>query len=200
MSNMPNAPEIQEFWSSVLDILEKREGNYKKSLEDYLLSLWVVVEKYKDRQPSYPLFTIIISEAFDTQPCKFDKKWLAYEKDIFWDYENESYIIKEYKNGKWIVARKDVNSYEILKRTLLYQIVDFRKLPPEKLKDPQRFFGIDSGKGDTWYNFTPIDYWACAIRGMEDHLKSPVSLYASKFTKCTWAAFAGLLSLGQSYE
>jgi hypothetical protein len=197
---MSNAPEIQEFWSSVSDILNNHDGNYKNSLEDYLLSLWVAIEKYKNRQPSYSLFTTIINEAFDTEPCKFDKNWLMYEKNIFWDHENDTYVIKEHKNGKWAVSQKDANDFEILKHTILYQIVDFRKLSPEKLKDPQSFFGIDSGKGDTWYNFAPIDYWSCAIRGMEDHLKSPVSLYAIRFSKCTWATFAALLSLGQSYE
>ena len=199
MSQVVDKSIFEEFKSSVLTALDKHEQD-NISLEGYLLALWVVIEKHKNSQPSYPLFATIINEAFETQPHEFDEQWQTYEDYLSWSYENGSYVIKEYKDGKWVITQKDVDDYEILKHTILYQIVDFRKLFPDKIKDSQSFFGIDSGKGDTWYNFAPIDYWSCAIRGMEDHLKSPASLYAANFSKCTWAVFAALLSLGQSYE
>jgi hypothetical protein len=199
MKSIVEESVFQEFKSSVFAVLDKHEQN-NISLEDYLLALWAVIEKYKNQKPSYQLFAIMIDEAFEAPPSKFDEQWIAYENHLSWTYKNGSYVIEKYKDGEQVIIQSNVDDYEILKHTILYQIVDFRKLSPDKIKDPQSFFGIDSGKGDTWYNFTPIDYWSCAIRGMEDHLKSPVSLYAANFSKCTWAVFAALLSLGQVYE
>jgi hypothetical protein len=159
-----------------------------------------VIEKSKSHSPSYSLFVTLIDEAFVTQPYPFDEQWLAYESDLFWDYQNDSYVIQESRNGEWIVTARNVNDFEILKHTILFQIADLHRIPAEKLSDPQRYFGIKSPTGNTWYNFTPFDYWECATRGMEDHLRSSRSLRAKLFAKCTWATLAALLGLGQSYE
>ena len=197
---MSNEFTAQEFRSSVLAVLDNHENTYKNSLEDYLLSFWATIEKYKNNSPSYSLFATLISEAFETQPSKFNNQWLTYEHELLWKYQDDSYIVEEYKDGKWTVTAEDVNDFEILQHTLFFQIADLHRMTPEQLKDPNGYFGINSPTGNRWYNFDVFTYWECATAGMEAHLRSPKSLLAKQFDKCTWAVLAALLKLGQIYE
>jgi hypothetical protein len=189
--------EAKNFRLSVLSILNKWDGKYSRSLEEYLRSLWVVIEKYKDQPASYQLFTTLIAEAFETEPQAFDSMWLEYDKEILWDLVNGIYIIGNYDDLK--LAEQTIDAYFILKHTILYQIADLYRMQGEPEKDPYSYFGIDSPTGAHWYNFTVFTYWECATAGMEDHLKS-WSAIAHLFKTCTWATLAKLLVLGSMYE
>jgi hypothetical protein len=184
----------------VLAVLDKQEDKYKNSLEDYLLSLWVVIKKYEKHQPSYSLFVSMIEESFDTQPCQFDDQWLTYESDLFWEYQNDSLAIKEYRNGEWMVTAVNVDGFDILAHTIFFQIADLHRMNPAQINDPKSYFGIDSPTGNRWYNFEVFTYWECATAGMEAHLHSSNYSRKKAFDECSWATLAALLKLGQIYE
>jgi hypothetical protein len=190
----------QEFRSAVLAITDKQEGENIDSLENHLLSLWAVIKKYEKHKPTYSLFANILAEAFDTLPCKFDEQWLNYENDIFWDYQNDSFVLQEYINGEWIITESNVNDFEILKHIILFQISDLHRMNSGQLNHPYRYFGIDSPTGNRWYNFDVVTYWECATAGMEACLDEPDHPRKKSFDTCTWATLAKLLQLGQSYE
>ena len=190
----------QEFRSAVLAITDQQEGEYKDSLENHLLSLWAVIQKYESSAPSYSLFATILAEAFQTQPYQFDEQWLSYENDLAWDYKNGSFVIEEYRNDEWVVTENNVNDFEILKHIIFFQIADLHRMNPSQLNDPHNYFGIDSPTGHRWYNFDAITYWECATAGMEACLDMPDHPRKKSFDKCTWATLARLLQLGQSYE
>lgn len=194
-----DATKLQDFRASVLAILEEQEGRYAGSLEEYLRSLWTTVSRRRENPPSYPLFATLIREAFEIVPEPFDPAWLAYEKALSWDYKDGTYVINAYKDGQWIVVASNVDDFAILTNTLLCQIADLNRMD-KQLSEPYRYFGIDSPTGNRWYNFNVFTYWESATRGMQDHLRSVRSLYASRFAKCTWVALAALLGLGSSYE
>jgi hypothetical protein len=190
----------QEFRSAVLAIIEKQEGEHKDSLENHLLSLWAAIKKYETYAPSYSLFATMLTEAFETQPAEFNEEWLRYENDLFWDYQDRSFVIKEYRNDEWIVTETNVNDFEILKHIIFFQIADLHRMDSGQLNDPYKYFGIDSPTGNRWYNFDVFAYWECATAGMEACLDMPDHPRKKSFDKCTWATLAKLLQLGQSYE
>ena len=81
------------------------------------------------------------------------------------------------------------------------------------LEDKYRYFGIDSPSGSRWYNFDPLTYLECAIRGQYGGYEEaevivlippPAGESADdpvrEITAFSWADFIGLLECGQLYE
>ncbi len=192
--------EANNFRQAIMSISDQYEGNYARSLEEYLRSLWIVINRYKGQTVSYQLFAKVTQEAFDAEPGEFDDRWLTYKKELAWDYRDGKYVIQEYKNGDWVITQFDVDDFEILTHTILCQIADLHRMRDKQLTDPNRWFGIDSPTGNRWYNFDVFGYWECATRGVLDHLRSSESFIRHRLLHCTWALFAAFLELGQSYE
>lgn len=185
---------LSEFRSAVLAILEKQDNH--PSLESHLLSLWMVIGKYRDTRPSYSLFAKMIEEAFNTPPGSFDNQWLVYKKSVPWGYQDGKYMIQGYQDKKFVIIENDVSDFEILKRTILFQVADLHQIPDEKMNDPHSFFGITSPTGARWYNLHPYGYWECATAGMDAQSER----MEHTLNTCDWVTLAGLLSLGQLYE
>ena len=189
-----------DFRSYVLSILDAQEDTYTRSLEEYLRSLWKLIGQYKDQSVTYPLFVSLIAEAFETEPIPFDDLWLVYDKELHWDYNQGVYIIRVIADDAWKISESNVDPFRIFEHTILCQIADLYRMRGRQLKDPYRYYGINSPTGNRWYNFDVFTYWECATRGMEDHLRFKDSLIAHRFTPCTWATLALLLELGKEYE
>ncbi|GEM_PF-1964190 len=186
-----------EFISSVLATLEKYQDIYHDSLENYLLALWTLLRRNKNLTPSYSLFSGIIGEAFETPPSAFDEDWLAYNEGTIWKYQDGSDRIEEYKGGEWKLL--SISDFELLQHTILFQIADLHRIPPEQLKDPHSYFGIRSPSGASWYNLDVFTFWECAMAGMEVRVAHDWQ-GPEYFVKCNWAVLAELLTLGQLYE
>lgn len=201
MGNNTQDPWI-DFRTAVLNILNEQKPTYTSSLKDYLRSLWCIIDRHKEEPVSYPLFVSMIADTFSTEPMPFNTQWLLYEKDLYWDWNDEQgfYFTKVYRDEHWEINETNIDPFHILEHTLLYQIADLYRMSDHQLKDPYRYYGIDSPTGHTWYNFDVFTYWECATRGMEDHLRSNRSLIKHRFNTCTWATFALLLELGSDYE
>ncbi len=192
--------EANVFRQTIMNIIGQHEGKYLRTLEEYLRSLWIVINRHKGQTASYQLFAEIASEAFDTDPGEFDHQWLLYEKELTWDYHDDKYVIREYKNGNWVITQSDVDDFEILTHTILCQIADLYRMRDRQLADPYRWFGVASPTGNDWYNFDVFGYWECATRGVLAHLRSSGSFIRHRLLRCTWALFAAYLELGQVYE
>ena len=201
MGNNIHRPWI-DFRTAVLGILDEQEPTYTHSLEEYLISFWEVTTQYKAEPVSYPFIISIIKEVFATKPMPFNTQWLLYENELFWEWDDEQgfYFTKIPCNERWEISETNVDPYYILEHTLLLQIADLHLMRDRQLKDPYRYYGVDSPTGHRWYNFDVFTYWECATRGMDDHMRSSGSLIRHRFNTCTWATLALLLELGSTYE
>jgi hypothetical protein len=111
----------------------------------------------------------------------------------------------------------------------LRQIVDLREMAEQgMLKDEQRYFGIDSPRGQRWYNFDPCTFLECATAGSSggwqsgdntgrEYVSGPVAVLGDDGTvtvsdpqdvprlvvsigEVSWEDFQSFLGCGQWYE
>jgi hypothetical protein len=161
------------------------------SLEGYLRSLWSLVSKECDVELTAEKFVEWVTKAFVTTPPPFQPEWL---------------------NRKPLVP--DAARFEAWENRILYQIDDLRRMADAgTLDDESRYFGINSPSGSRWYNFDPLTYLECGVRGelggyIEDEVivliqpaegesaDSPVF----EIAEFTWDNFIGILECGQMYE
>ena len=184
------------FRSAILKILEKQQDRYSSSLEAYLRSLWMLVNQYKNTTVTYALLVKLLEEAFLTTPPDFNHEWLRYEKPISWNYKDGTYVIEKLENHKIIIVERNVDTFRILKHTILFQIADLYRMRDKQLKDEYRYFGVQSPTGNSWYNFDVFTYLKCSTGGIQDHTQH----IEVEFTDCDWAVLAGILELGRLYE
>lgn len=117
----------------------------ERSLEDYLRALWQIASRMADATPSADDVAEMLRRAAIEEPPAFDPRWLA-----------EHTVCPEPQKG----------SFEDWEKTILYQIVDLRRMAEVgTLEDPERYFGVVSPSGARWYNFDPVTYLECAVRG-----------------------------------
>jgi hypothetical protein len=185
----------KNFRDFVISILEEQKDNYKGSLEEYLRSLWIVVNEHKDDELNIAQVAFMIENAFNTEPSQFDSQWLSYEKPLNWNRRNNSYVIESFENSQIKIIASNVDDFDILKHTILFQIADLYRMRDNQLKNEGRYFGIDYPTGNRWYNFDVFTYLECGTRGMGDH-----NINTIESTKCDWAGLAGILELGRLYE
>ena len=181
----------REIYLLVRSFEEKYKGQLP-SLEEYLRSLWLLVSQSNIKSPTIDQFAIWLEQAFTIAPSPFDSDWLKIRVDY----------------------GKDIPAYEDWEKLILFQIADLRRMADAgQLKDEYRYFGIDSPSGSRWYNFDPLTYLECGIRGSiggyeedevivlippeeGDSANSPV--YEIK--EFSWKAFIDILECGQGYE
>jgi hypothetical protein len=186
----------RQFRNFVLDVLQAHEQTYRRSLEEYLRSLWVLIAQYQNQPVSHTLIGRMIAEAFATEPAPFDQAWLNYEQPLNFSYRDGRYVLEELDGYEVNIIEDYVDELRILKHTILFQIADLHRLKGNQLVDPHRYFGVRSPTGNDWYNFEARDYLergtgiAIANRGDDD----------VPFEGCDWVALAGILELGRLYE
>ncbi len=161
------------------------------SLEAYLRSLWSVVAQDRDEALTAEKFVEWVMTAWVMAPPPFNPEWLE-------------------RHPKF----SDEADFEAWEYCILYQIADLRKMHEAGLlNDEYRYFGIDSPSGSRWYNFDPLTYLECGVRGelggyLEDEvivLIEPVEGESAdspvfEVADFTWEMFIGILGCGQMYE
>lgn len=165
-----------DFYAFVQSLVKGPATSYKKSLGEYLRSLWSLIEEQHDQSPSFALFGQLLSEAFTREPPPFEDSWLAYEKPPLG------------------LGRKDPSTLEDLREMILYQIADLHRMQQAGiLNKPASILwgGISLPGGHTWYNFHPQTYLECASAGLNKGYDG---------TDCDWGFLAIFLWLGQIYE
>src|SRR5688572_2471134 len=185
----------KNFRGFVMHLLETQKGSYKGSLEEYLRSLWLVVNDSKDHELNYSRLADILKKAFSVEPPPFDEQWLSFEKPVSWNSRNNGYVIETLENFQVKIVASDVPDFDILKSVLLFQIADLYRMRDNQLKNKHRYLGVASPTGDTWYNFDVFTYLECGTRGIGDNAREAVEAI-----ECDWAALALILELGRIYE
>jgi hypothetical protein len=116
-----------------------------RSLEAYLRSLWLLASEHQALPGfSAAAFFDILNRTFSASVPPFNEVWRQqYNED-----------------------NDDLSGYAAWQATILRQIVDLREMDEQGiLKDKYRYFGINSPRGQRWYNFDPGTFLECAMAG-----------------------------------
>jgi hypothetical protein len=181
----------RDLYKAVRSFSETVEKQSMPSLEKYLSALWSVVSQEHDTPLTPEKFVEWLEKAFVTPASDFNPLWL----------ERNSY-------------NQDLSDFQEWENVILFQIADLRRMDEAgKLQDEYRYYGIDSPSGSRWYNFDPLTYLECGIRGAlggyaEDEVivlipppegesaDSPIY----EVQQFSWDTFTWILRCGQSYE
>jgi hypothetical protein len=182
-----------QFRSFVRALLEEHKPDYRRSLEEYLRSLWVVIGRSQHQPVSHTLLGHMLAEAFVTEPAAFDPAWLQYEQPLDWSYEDGRYVLTTFV-GEERIIEDHVDEFRLLTHTILFQIADLRRMRGNQLEDKNRSMGLVSPTGNDWYNFDVFTYLRCSTNGMF------ASGGDAPFEGCDWVELAAILELGRIYE
>ncbi|MDB5338793.1 MAG: hypothetical protein JWN70_4412 [Planctomycetaceae bacterium] len=155
--------------------LSERHRSGDRTLEHYLLALVNLTRSLETRTGLLTAeFYGLLSDAFEAPPMDFDESWsTAYES-----------------------SKADGVGYRGWLSTAIRQIIDLREMEAcGTLANEHRWGGIDSPRGDRWFNFDPASYLECAIAGTG--WDEPQS---DELLEISWEMFADFLYLGQTYE
>jgi hypothetical protein len=169
---------VYDLESAVLRLGDRFQDTYTGTLEDYLRSFLAVISGCRDRVPTWSDAAEALAASFSALPAPFEDTWLAHTQP---PPEEEA-----------------ENTFEFLRRTLLFQIADLRRMRGGVLEDPHRGLGVSSPTGHTWYNFEPVLYLECAVTGAIAGVEH--GQWAQWETRCDWIALAALLEMGRLYE
>jgi hypothetical protein len=168
---------IYDFEKSVTELIKRNEDNYKSTLEEYLRSILFQLDLKKYSKCSFDFIYEILEKAFQSDKAEFNQEWLEYDKPVDMD-SNE-------------------DGYSCLIKTVFFQIADLRRMKDSgQLNDENRFFGIVSSSGNSWYNFDVFTYLERGVSGLVDHFE--IDTYSDD--QIDWDVFIGLLELGRLYE
>jgi hypothetical protein len=206
--NVADIRTNRDLYLAVAD-LAKRDDSSRRSLEEYLRAIWGLASIHRAGATllANEFFTIL-SEAFTADVPPFFADWAnRYQDDV-----------EEHRNG-----------YEGWENRILRQIVDLHEMNESgQLADPQRYFGINSPRGQRWYNFDPSTFLECAVAGSyggwepgddtgRNFVSGPVAVMGAdgRITDCdprdidrpvnpipevSWDDFRDFLGQGQWYE
>jgi hypothetical protein len=127
---------------------------------------------------TYDWVAAVLRESFVVDAAPFEEAWFEYT-----DLPEEDRV---------------EDDFEFLRLTVLFQIADLRRMVGNQLEDPHRGLGVRSPTGHSWYNFQPLGYLECAMRGFADNLA--VGKLREYEINCNWQALAIILELGRLYE
>ena len=175
-----------DLFTSITQLLENREDEYRK-LEEYLLACWFLANQYKYQSAiSANQFIELLRLAFVIEIPVFRDEW---RDEIFDQYSDE------------------VNSYLAFEEKILEQIVDLREMDETGLLSNElRFFGLDSPRGNRWYNFDPLTYIECAIAGFNNDAEEKLEKdqdaheYFIRNQQISWTRINDFFYCGRIYE
>ena len=129
---------------AVTELCRTQKSN-SRSLEDYLLALYVLIQPYRNHAEFLAAtFFQIIEAAFVEVPEPFHEPW----RTVSW-------------------TKYDPATFAACEQILIRQIVDLREMDEVgTLKDEYRFYGVDAPSSARWYNFMPVGYLECATEGI----------------------------------
>lgn len=172
--NVKTGADLCAFIEQLVKAIRDEQIKYAGTLEEYLRSLWSLVQAHRDSQPSFSLMADLIARALYTEPAQFDEQWLAYTKPS----------LPEPPENK--------GTFEMLNDMLLYQIADLHRMKLTGQLDQSPFvlwLGIDSPTRHRWYNFDVDPYFECGCQCLD-----PTSAAND------WGSFVVFLWCGQIYE
>jgi hypothetical protein len=165
---------IADFRRYVLLLADGRAALTDRSLEEYLLALFRLIQQAQAKPVTFALLGQLLQDAFSAEPLPFHESWLQYEVPPDLDKDDNE------------------QPFSVLQQMICYQIADLHRMAQAGLLENEwRYFGIDSPTGHRWFNFDPSSYLKCSVQSIrEDGI----------LTDASWIDLAILLWLGQIYE
>lgn len=210
--------------------LTEHHGTGARDLEEYLRALWDGARRLRDRSSlSADEFFGLLSAAFTLPAPPFDEAW----RSRYADDANPLATCLAAKLGAEQQSpgadEADAAGFDGWEAFVLRQIVDLREMAEQgMLQDKYRYFGIDSPRGQRWYNFDPCAFLECATAGFSggwepgddtgrEYVPGPVATLGEDGTVTTldprdvpdpvtsigevsWEDFESFLGCGQWYE
>jgi hypothetical protein len=220
----------RDLYIAVAD-LTGRYGSGTRKLEEYLRALWEGARRFRERTSlSVDGFFGLLSAAFTRPIPPFDEAWRSRYPE---DDTNPLAACLAAKMGRKQQSRGAddvaVPSFDAWESFVLRQIVDLREMAEQgMLEDEQRYFGIDSPRGQRWYNFDPCTFLECAMAGSyggwqpgdptgREYVPGPVAVLGddgkitasdprdvpepvASIREVSWDDFQSFLGCGQWYE
>lgn len=195
MSQEQAIASIKDFFSALGEILEENSTT-NRTLEEYLRSLWALLQKHQDETLTWQLMAQLLKEAFTESPAPFDEAWLVYTKpvEMYPPIPSDIKINEMGLQQQMQFLRED---YAVAKEMVLYQIADLHRMKEVgtlNLLSNTLYFGVKSPTNQSWYNFDSASFLECANRACIDHR------WTKEDSKCSWGFLAVFLYLGQIYE
>lgn len=168
---------FKDFEKVVNELTSKNRYTYKGTLEEYLRSILFQTESKRNSQLTFDVVFEILEKAFDSEPIGFKHEWMEYCEPV--DIENIE------------------DTYECFLKTIIFQIADLKRMTGcGQLDNEDKYYGVTSPSGHSWYNFDPFIYLECGVRGLVDHFE--IGNFSEE--EIGWDLFIGLLELGRLYE
>jgi hypothetical protein len=182
----------REVYERILKLKETLQGKSLPSLEEYLRSLWFLASQSSNAELTIEQICSWLELSFDEKPAPFRPEWMNLKLDF----------------------QKMLSDYDKWENLILFQIADLRRMARAGLLDNKyRYFGLDSPSGTRWYNFDPLTYLECGVRGTLGGYKEDevIVLIAPSEGETaddptheikifTWKDFTNILKCGQWYE
>jgi hypothetical protein len=202
-----------------------------RDLEEDLRALWGGACRYREQAfLSADEFFGLLSAAFTVAAPPFDETWRSQYAQ---DDTNPLATCLAAKMGHGEQLRgadaADVPAFDRWESFVFRQIVDLREMAEQgTLKNEHRYFGIDSPRGQRWYNFDPCTFLECAMEGSyggwepgddtgRDYVPGPVAVLGDDgeittsdprdemdpvlpIRDVSWDDFQSFLGCGQWYE
>ena len=110
----------------------------------------------------------------------------------------------EWRSLKFNKYSFEGNSFAAFEETIFKQIVDLREMDETGfLSNELRYFGLDSPRGNRWFNFDPLNYIECATAGFavwEDNKLTKSDRNIPESSNLSWNQIKNFLLCGQIYE
>lgn len=137
----------RDFYLAIIELIN-RQARSSRTLEEYLLALLPLVrESQAETSLSVYEFYCKLAAAFYAPASTFDEAWRS-------------------RSG---IPNAAGNNFECWEAAIVQQIVDLREMDETgALKNEMRYYGIESPRGDRWYNFDPCTYIECATASSLD--------------------------------
>lgn len=211
--------------------LTERHRSGERGLEEYLRALWAGVRCFRERASlSADEFFGLLSAAFTLPAPLFDEAWRSHYVDDHTGSMTGCLAAKlgarQQSRGAGEASSSGFDRWESFVRR---QIVDLREMAEQGvLEDEHRYFGVDSPRGQRWYNFDPCTFLECATEGSaggwrsgddtgREYVSGPVAVLTDdgmvtavdprdvpdpvvSIGKVSWADFQFFLGCGQEYE
>ncbi len=145
-------------------------GRYRseaRGLEEYLRTLWESARRFRERSSLSPdEFIGLLSAAFALPAPPFDEAWRSRYAEDDTDPLQACIAAKMGLRQQSHGQEADSPGFHNWESFVLRQIVDLREMDEQGLlADEMRCFGIDSPRGQRWYNFDPCTFLECATAG-----------------------------------
>jgi hypothetical protein len=134
----------RDLYTAVAELCASQRDS-PRDLEEYLRALWALGSALRER-PALSLveFFGFLRAAFTATVPPFDKRW-------------------PYLYGN---ASDSLSGFAAWEAFILRQVVDLREMAESgTLAEELRYFGVNSPRGQRWYNFDPCTFLECATAG-----------------------------------